>query len=325
MSPKPRSRDRRPNGFVALFSGLKSALQWRLLLWWLLALGLPTLLFALPLWSGLQAQFGHSVHAADIATGRNLPMLVEGLGGLGDDGGGKAVSFGMFAAIALALLLSPWLTGMAVAAIRAGRPLRMGELAHGGLTEYWRMLRLQLWSLVPLGAAFAVAAGLFALVGKQAETAILESEIERSRHLALGVATVLFVVAHSTIEAARGWLGAEASLRSIFRAWWRGTKLVFKRPLATLVVYLGTSLLGYALAALCGYLRIGADGAGVGAFLVGFLLAQAAVVALAWGRIARLYGFARLAQGRIAAQAAAAVIATEADATRAQVADAPTG
>lgn len=320
MSPKSHSNDRRPNGFVALFSGLKSALQWRLLLWWLLALGLPTLLFALPLWSGLQAQFGQSVHAPGIAAGGNLPMLVEGLGGLGEDGGGKAVSFGMFAAIALALLLSPWLTGMVVAAIRAGRTLRMGELAHGGLTEYWRMLRLQLWSLVPLGVAFAVAAGLFALVDRQAETAILESEIERGHHLALSVAAVLFVVAHSTVEAARGWLGAEVSLRSIFRAWWRGAKLVFKRPLATLVVYLGTSLLGYALAALCGYLRIGADGAGVGAFLIGFLLVQATVVALAWGRIARLYGFAALARGRIAAK-----VAAEADAMQEQVTNEPIG
>lgn len=320
MSPKPRSRDRHPNGFAALFSGLKSALQWRLLLWWLLALGLPTLLFALPLWSGLQAQFGHSVHAADIAAGRNVPMLVEGFGGLGDDGGGKAINFGMFAAIALALLMAPWLTGMAVAAIRAGRTLRMGELAHGGLTEYWRMLRLQLWSLVPLGVAFAAAAGLFALVDKQAETAILASEVDRSRYLAIAAAAVLFVVAHSTVEAARGWLGAEASLRSIFRAWWRGAKLVFKRPLATLVVYLGASLLGYALAALCGFLRIGADGAGWGALLIGFLLTQAAVVALAWGRIARLYGFAALAQGRIASKAAA-----EADAARGQAADGPIG
>ncbi len=320
MSPESRSLDRRPNGFAALFAGLRSALQWRLLLWWLLALGLPTLLFALPLWSGLQAQFGHSVHATDIAAGRNLPLLVEGLGGLGDDGGGKAVSFGAYAAIALALLLSPWLTGMAVAAIRAGRTLRMGELAHGGLAEYWRMLRLQLWALIPLGAVFAATAGLFALIDKQAETAILESEVERSRHLAIAVAAVLFVVAHSTIEAARGWLGAETSLRSIFRAWWRGTRLVFKRPLATLVVYLGSSLLGYALAALCGYLRIGADGAGWGAFLIGFVLAQAAVVALAWGRIARLYGFAALAQGRIASKAAA-----EADAARGQAADEPIG
>lgn len=316
MSPETRSHDRRPNGFVALFIGLKSALQWRLLLWWLLALGLPTLLFALPLWSGLQAQFGSSVHAADIAAGRDIPMLVEGFAGMSDDGGGKAANFGMFAAIALALLLSPWLTGMVVAAIRAGRTLRMGELAHGGLAEYWRMLRLQLWSLVPLGAAFAVAAGLFALVDKQAETAILASEVERGRHLALGVAAVLFVVAHSTIEAARGWLGAEASLRSIFRAWWRGTKLAFKRPLATLIVYLGSSLVGYALAALCGYLRIGADGAGLGAFLTGFLLTQAIVVALAWGRIARLYGFAALAQGRIAARAD-----TEAEAMREQAMD----
>ena len=47
----------------------------------------------------------------------------------------------------------------------------------------------------------------------------------------------------------------------------------------------------------------------------------ATVVALAWGRIARLYGFAALAQGRIAAKAAAA--ATDAEVTHEQAADSP--
>jgi len=293
-----------PNGFSALLVGLKSALQWRLLLWWLLALGLPTLLFAMPLWSGLRAQFGHSTLAAEVASGRNVPMLMEGINAMGETAG-AAISIGTLVAMAMALLLSPWLTGMVVASLRAGRSLRLGELVHGGLSEYWRMFRMLLWSLVPLGIAVAIGAALLALVDKQSETAILQSEVDRNGNIALAVLAILFVFAHSTIEAARGWLGAEPGLRSIFRAWWRGTKLALQRPLATLIVYVGTSAAAYALALLFGYARLRSDGAGFGGFLLGLLLTQLVAAALAWGRIARLHGFAELARGRIAEKAAA--------------------
>ncbi|MFT3762369.1 MAG: hypothetical protein QM761_07110 [Pseudoxanthomonas sp.] len=293
----------RPNGFSALFSGLKAALQWRPLLWWALALCLPALLATLPMWAGLNAQFAHSAHAADIAAGRDLPLLLDGFGAL-SKGGAQAVGSGAIAAIAVALLLSPWLTGMVVASQRAGRRLKLGELAHGGLAEYWRMFRLLLWSLLPLGVAVGLGAVALGAADKLTEQAILESEVARAGNVALAVAALLFVYAHATIEAARGWLGAEPGLRSIFRAWWRGLKLVLRRPLATLIVYVGSSAAGYVLAALFGWWRLRSDGAGIGAFLLGLLLTQLVVVALAWGRIARLHGFNALARGRIGEKAA---------------------
>ncbi|MFT4257792.1 MAG: hypothetical protein QM599_12695 [Pseudoxanthomonas sp.] len=293
----------RPNGFSALFSGLKAALQWRPLLWWALALGLPALLATLPIWASLNAQFAHSVHAPDIAAGRDLSLLLDGFVALYGDGA-LAADFGTLAAIAVTLLLSPWLTGMVVATQRAGKHLKLGELAHGGLAEYWRMFRLLLWSLLPLGVAVGLGAAALSAADKLTAAAILKSEVARAGNVALAVAALLFVFAHSTVEAARGWLGAEAGLRSIFRAWWRGLKLVLRRPLATLVVYIGSSAAGYLLAALFGWWRLRGDGAGIAAFLFGWLLTQCVVVALAWGRIARLHGFNALAQGRIVEMAA---------------------
>ncbi|MDN5782554.1 MAG: hypothetical protein L0H23_11145, partial [Luteimonas sp.] len=59
-------------GFSALVSALGAGLQWRLLLWWLLALALPTAIAALPVWSTLAAQFGHAPQAAEIAADRNF-------------------------------------------------------------------------------------------------------------------------------------------------------------------------------------------------------------------------------------------------------------
>lgn len=283
----------RRGGFAALMSGLKAALQWRLLLWWLLALWLPTLLVAAPLWGALQAQLGQSPQAAVLAAGSDVPMLIDGLTGI--DKGMGSINIATLFATALTLLLSPWLAGMVVASIRAGRRLGMGELLHGGLTEYGRMFRMLLWSIIPLGIAVGIGMMALHLADKHTEHAILASEAENAGRIGLIVLAVLFVFAHMTLEAGRGWLGADTGLRSVLRAWWRGTKLVFRRPLAALTVYLGTSLVAYALAAIFGLWRLNTSGAGIGGLLLGLLLAQLVFAALAWGRIARLYGFADLA------------------------------
>jgi len=304
----------RPNGFSALASGLSSGLQWRPLLWWVLALAVPTLLASLPMWIGLNAKFAHSVHTADIAAGRDVPLLLEGFMAA-SEASGAAIGLGMMVALVLSALLSPWLTGMVVAQQRAGRRLELSELAHGGLSEYWRMFRMLLWSLLPLGAALALGAAAMGWAESSTADAILESDVARAMRLALAACAVLFAIAHATVEAARGWLGAAPGLRSVLRAWWRGTKLVLRRPLASLVVYLGTTAAGFVLAAAFAWLRLRLDGAGFGSFLLGLLLTQLVVAALAWGRIARLHGFAALASGRIeeaAAKAAAEEVAKEA-------------
>ena len=57
---------------------------------------------------------------------------------------------------------------------------------------------------------------------------------------------------------------------------------------------------GYGLALLLAWLRFKVDGVGTGAFILSFLCGQAIVAALAWGRIARLYGMADLAADRLA-------------------------
>ncbi|MEO6365153.1 MAG: hypothetical protein ABIO38_03775 [Luteimonas sp.] len=277
-----------------------AAAQWRLLLLWLLALLVPTLLLALPMTAWLQGQFGQSLHAADIANGRNLPLLLDGLLSIGDHKAWLGSSAIM--AALLAVLLSPWLNGMVIASIRAGRRLGFGELLHGGLSEYGRMFRTLLWSLLPLGIAIGIGAGLTSLAGKKVETAIMASDVEGIGRIALWGAIALFVFAHATVEAGRGWLGADPGLRSAIRAWWRGCKLLLRRPLAILVVYLGTVIAGYGLATLSGVLRLQFNGASVGGFLIAFALTQLVVIALAWGRIARLYGMADLAGDALARQ-----------------------
>lgn len=312
---------RRDGAVAALAAGLRLSLQWRLLLAWVLILLLPTLLLALPVTGWLHAQFGHSLQAAAIAAGQDLPMLVEGLSAIGDHGawlGGSALG-----AVLVMVVLAPWLTGMVVASIRSGFPLRMGALLRAGLGEYLRMLRMLLWSLLPLGIALALGIWAMNLADKHTEQAILAADADGSARLALVAAVVLLVLAHASVEAGRGWLGADVGLRSVIRAWWRGCKLLLRRPVATLTVYLGTSLVGYGLALLFGVLRVQADGSSVGGWLAGFVLTQLAVAMLAWGRIARVYGMAELAMHAQPVRPAQAVVTTPVDARTLATDDAP--
>jgi hypothetical protein len=287
------NRASRRGGPGAAFSSLAGALQWRLLLLWLLATLVPALIVATPLWTSLQAIFGHTVHAAAIASGDDLPLLLQGLGALGEQlawlpalvGGGTL----------LMLLVAPWLTGMVIASLRAGRRLGFAELVAGGVSEYLRMLRMMLWSILPLGLALLVGSGVMGALRKGTEDAILASEVESAGRIGLIVLLVLLVLAHATVEAGRGWLGADPALRSVVRAWWRGVKLLLRRPLATLAVYLVTCIAGFGLALLLGWARIAIDGVGIGAAVLSFLVGQAIVLALAWGRIARLRGMAAIA------------------------------
>ncbi len=289
------NRTPRRGGFGAALAALKTALQWRLLLLWILATLVPTLLVATPMWTTLQAQFGHSLYATQIAAGQDVSLLMQGFAKIGEGMGWLAAGLG--GSTLLMLLVAPWLTGMVVAALRAGRRLGFGELVHGGVSEYWRMFRMMLWSLIPLGIALAIGGGIMGAMKSGAEDAILATDADAAGRNGMIIAGILFVLLHATVEAGRGWLGADRNLRSVVKAWWRGVMLLVRRPLATLLVYVVASLVGYGLAVLFAWWRVHADGTGTGAFVLSFLLGQAVVAMIAWARVARVTGMASLAAG----------------------------
>ncbi len=285
---------RKPDGLRALTGGIGAALQWRLLLLWALFLLLPTLVMALPVWSWLSGKFDHALHADAIASGFNAIAMGDALSQL-DQVGGLLTVVGIIGTV-IAVLLAPWLTGMTVASIRAGHRLGFAALLQQGLGEYGRMLRMSIWALLPLGLAIALGTMAMKLADKQTEQAILQSEVDTAGYVAMAVLVLLFVLAHASIEAGRGVLGANPALRSVLRAWWRGFRLLLRRPLATLIVYLGTAVLGYGLALGFVALRVQTSAASWLGLAAGLLLTQLIVAALAWGRNARLYAMADLAR-----------------------------
>lgn len=276
-----------------LGQALDGAMQWRLWLLWICASLGCALIAALPAWNWLAASLNNSVHAQAIASGKAPVLLLDmvmsrnaPLGLIGEST--------MIGAILMALL-SPLLAGATIAAIRSQTRLGFGELLRGATAEYGPMLRMLVWSVIPLGLALLVMSVIIGANEKAHEHAILASEGATGRNIALVVGAVLFVLAHASLEAGRGWLATDGRLRSALKAWWRGVRLLCQRPVAVLLAWLVTTLLGLAVALVFVFLRQFAGGAGLGGFLLAMLLGCGIAAGLAWGRIARLYAMSALA------------------------------
>lgn len=274
-------------------TALRRAAQWRLLLIWVLALLLPTLIAALPLARVLGERFDYALHAPQWAQQFNGIAMAELLGTL-DGNSGTLVNTAVLLGGLVSLLLSPWLTGTVLVAARASQPLGFGVLIQGGLREYGPLLRLLLWGLVPLGLALAVAGGLSGLAADRAERAILESSADLGNRLALLGGAAALLLAHLTLEMARAWLAVEPWRHSALRAWVRGLGVLRRRPLRVLTIYLMIVLTTVILAALLALARVHTPALGGVGIVAAFALTQLLVAVFAWGRAARVLGLSAL-------------------------------
>ncbi|HVK50418.1 MAG TPA: hypothetical protein VM469_01605 [Pseudoxanthomonas sp.] len=269
----------------ALGASLVGALQWRVLLLWLVGLGLIALVAAFPFWRALDNSLSNTVDAATYAHALDAFALVDLSRVLGQD---ASVGFGIVVSAVLSVLLMPWLTGVMLAGIRLGRVGRLGTLAGEGMREYGRQLRLMIWSLLPLGIALGLGAWWMNIAGTHADEAILASVAERAQRWALIAAVAVFVLAHAGIELTRARIAVRDDTRSVIRAWWRSLKLYLRRPFAVLGLYLLTCVIGFAVTLGLAWLRTRVAGIGAGGLVLALLSAQSVVLAMAWTRLARL-------------------------------------
>lgn len=277
----------------ALFSAMFAAIQWRLLLLWLLFLLLPVVVVTLPLWRTLAGLLDHSVHSAAWARHFNVQMFGDTLMTLG----GHAAWFGATAilGLVLTLLLSPFLDGMMVGSGRAGRALGFGALLQNGWIEYGRMFRVMLWSLLPYAVVAVVAGAGSHLAGKHAGQAVLQSHADAWSHGANWVLLVVFVLAQAIVESMRAAFIADPELRSATRAFGRGILQLLRRPLGTLLFYLVVSVIGLLIFGTLGIARIHTTAVD-GGFLLALLLGQLMVLVVGWMRLARLLALAAVSR-----------------------------
>jgi hypothetical protein len=288
---------RRRHGLRSLAGAVRAALQWRLLLWWAVLLLLPTLAASLPVWRMLATNLDHSVYAGQLAERLDLIAITDLLGSVGERYA-PALASGGIVALGLTLLLSPLLAAMSLYAARAPRRPGFMDLLAGGAQEYARMFRMMVWSLVPLFVVGVLSGIAFKLAGESAEHAILESQADRARHLALLASVVLFVLVHSTLDAGRALLANERRRRSAVVAWWGGVRLMLRRPLPLLGVYVLVTGTGLLLAALLALARLHVPALGALGTAGAFLLTQLVVLVLGWMRSARLAAMMALLRAR---------------------------
>ncbi len=274
------------NLLPTLRSALGRALQWRLWLLFVAASLMCALVAGLPAFTWLASVLDHSVHAGSIASGKAPALLADAL--MARNSPLPLLGESNTIATVLMLLLSPLLAGATVAA-------GFGELMRGAISEYGPTLRMLAWSVIPLGGALLVMSVIVAANESAHQDATLASEAATGRSIGLWIGGLLFVLAHASLEAGRGWLATDGRLRSALKAWWRGVKLLGKRPFAVLGVYLVTTLAGLVLVALLLLLRPYLGHGSVVALVLGLLLSSAIAAALAWSRIARLFGMQALA------------------------------
>lgn len=278
---------------AALIRAPFAAMQWRLLLLWVLLLLVPTAVVSLPFWRAISGALDHSIHVHEWATRFSATMLADGMSALSLSSwfGGLALS-----GLLLTVLMSPFLNGMVVGTGRAGRTLGFSHLLQCGIVEYGRMFRLMLWSLLPYLVMGVLIGMVIHMADDAGEKAVLESQADRASHLALFAAGVLFVLAQSIVEASRAAFMADTSLRSATRALGRGFMQVLRRPLSTLLSYLLISVIGYAIALAIGVGRVHTPAVGVVGLVLAVLLAQLMVLVIGWVRVARLFALAEVAR-----------------------------
>jgi len=280
---------------------LSGALQWRLLVVWIVGLLLPTAVVAMPLWRTIGSVFDFSPHAAEIARRFDI-LAIEDLGVVLGRNAATVSGATTASMLLLTLALTPLLAGVTLTAAGARQPLGFVALLQGGVAWYVRMLRLALVSLVPLGVLVGgLSAAAFALAKKHAEKALTQTSAESGSTWAMVLTVVVFVLVHATVEAARAQYLADARLRSGWRAWARGVRQLVQRPLAVLALYVGPSLVGLVVATVLLLVRVRISAASFVGFLVGFVLVQLAVAAVGWGRASRLFALSALARGGDAA------------------------
>lgn len=280
--------------FPVLVRAARAALQWRLLLLWVLWMLVPTAILGLPMWQMLRASLDYSVHAASFSQQLDMTVLTDLMAAHGKN----AMAFNTAGVLALivTLLISPLLSGMAATAARATGTPGFRELTAGALAEYPRMFRMLVWSVVPLGlAALLGNVGLEQAANLDA-VASAPSDANLWSALATAILVLLLALAHATVDAGRAALAVERRRGSAVMAWWSGCIMLIQRPLASFGVYALISGAGLAVAALLAVARLNLGGASLAGFIAAFLLVQLTVVVLGWMRSARLFALIELAR-----------------------------
>jgi hypothetical protein len=273
--------------FQRLTRAARRAGQHRLLLLWLIAIGIPALLLATPMYLLFAARLNHSIDAASIASKLDFRVLID-LPGVAF-AFPEAISAASISSLMVGFFMYAWLNGLAVGASRIKPGSNFSSLIAAANAQYWRMFRLGLWSLVPIGIALAIASAVGQSIDHAKAEAVVASSLDAASHLHLLFTLLLVAMAQCSVEMARAFLAIDPRRRSAVRSWWHGLLMLLRHPIALFGVWLVPSVCSMVLAALLMLVRLNIDQGSAFGLLSAFLLAELVVVWMALMRITRLY------------------------------------
>jgi hypothetical protein len=273
---------------------MRRALQWRLLVLSPVVLLVAATAALFPLLRALGEVFERSPRWKEL-TGLDS-FAAAGLAKVLQGPASGTITTGVQTSIVLALLFAPFLAGAALVVADPDAQPRLRGLLSGAAAYYPRLLRMQLAALIPLGAAGLLASLLLRWSSHVEDGATSEGATHASSRIAWTLAIALVFVAQLVIDAGRARLAAEPERRSAVKALGAGVKLIIKRPAQAFAVGVSTTVAALLIAVIVLVVRNQIAQSSGAAILFAFLFGQLAVMALAWGRAAKLCGLVEIAR-----------------------------
>ncbi len=275
---------------ACVITQMRRALDFRLLLFWLIASVLPTLLVALPMSEILSEVLDFSAYSEALAQRLDLDAL-RALGNAYQHSE-LAIQANVTLAWVCTLLFAPMLTAMAAAIFSTAENLTSRALLLKALMDYGRWFWLHLSAflvyLFGFGTAALVAASPEIRVGEYVDA----NAFANMRVLSWLLAALIALTTHFIVEITRAEYVLDLRLRfppnALFRA------LARKQLLRRMLAYLIVCGAGVSVLLLLVLLRQRMTGASLVAMLCTLILTQLGVAALAWTRTARLFVLAAL-------------------------------
>lgn len=273
---------------------MRRALQWRLLVLSPVVLLVAATATLFPLLRALGEVFDRSPRWQEL-TGLDS-FAAAGLAKVLQGPASGTITTGVQTSIVLALLLAPLLAGAALVVADADARPRIRGLLSGAAAYYPRLLRMQLAALIPLGAAGLLTSVLVRWSSHVDDAATSEAATHASSRIAWTLAIALVFVAQLVVDAGRARLAAEPERRSAVKALGAGVKLIVKRPAQALAIGASTTAASLLIATIVLVVRNQFAQTSGAAVLFAFLIGQLAVMAIAWGRAAKLCGLVEIAR-----------------------------
>jgi len=290
-----------------VFREMRRALDPRLLLFWLVASMVPTLLVALPLASVLSKVLDFSAYADALAQSLDLDSLSAI--GRAYQQSELAIQTNVTLAWMCALLIAPILTSMAAAIFATSEKIPSRTLIANTLMDYGRWFWLHLTAFIVYLLGFGIAAIVAVSAEMRVEQYVDANSYANTQTFSRMLALLIALMTHFFVEIARAEYVLDSNLRvppvAFLRALARG------KFLRRITGYLLVCGIGISLLLLFLLLRQQMGGAGLIAMLSTFVLAQCSVAALAWMRTARLFVLAALVEQSAIGQSTIAMNVSE--------------